>query len=69
MSELMNRDLMPGKCEEYRGKFQMLSHWLVEAQATERRHLARELHDEIGQSLTVMQLYLQQCYSRTAPTT
>jgi signal transduction histidine kinase len=47
----------------------MFSHRLVEAQATERRHLARELHDEIGQSLTVMQLYLQQCYSRTAPTT
>jgi signal transduction histidine kinase len=31
----------------------------VEAQETERRNIARELHDEIGQALTVMQLNLQ----------
>jgi signal transduction histidine kinase len=31
----------------------------VEAQETERRNLARELHDEIGQALTVAQLNLQ----------
>jgi len=37
----------------------VLSRRLVEAQETERRHLARELHDEIGQALTVMQLNLQ----------
>ena len=37
----------------------MLSRRLVEAQETERRRLARELHDEIGQALTVMQLNLQ----------
>ncbi|HEX4341967.1 MAG TPA: sensor histidine kinase, partial [Verrucomicrobiae bacterium] len=32
---------------------------LVEAQETERRNIARELHDEIGQALTVMQINLQ----------
>jgi signal transduction histidine kinase len=37
----------------------VLSHRLVEVQETERRNIARELHDEIGQSLTVMQLNLQ----------
>ena len=37
----------------------MLSRRLVEAQETERRNIARELHDEIGQALTVMQLNLQ----------
>jgi PAS domain S-box-containing protein len=47
------------KLEEYSGKLHMLSHLLVEAQETERRNIARELHDEIGQSLTVMQLNLQ----------
>jgi PAS domain S-box-containing protein len=47
------------KRNEYSLKLQVLSHRLVEAQETERRNLARELHDEIGQALTVIQLNLQ----------
>ena len=45
--------------QSYSRKLQVLSRRLVEAQETERRNLARELHDEIGQALTVMQLNLQ----------
>jgi signal transduction histidine kinase len=45
--------------EESSRKLQTLSRRLVEAQETERRHIARELHDEIGQTLTVAQLNLQ----------
>jgi signal transduction histidine kinase len=44
---------------EYSHKLQVLSRRLVETQETERRNLARELHDEIGQALTVLQLNLQ----------
>lgn len=40
-------------------KLQALSYRLVEVQETERRHIARELHDEIGQSLTVAEMNLQ----------
>src|SRR5206468_1588417 len=40
-------------------KLQALSLRLVEVQETERRHIARELHDEIGQSLTVAEMNLQ----------
>jgi len=47
------------KSKEYSRKLQVLSRRLVEAQETERRNIARELHDEIGQALTVMQLNLQ----------
>ena len=36
-----------------------LSRRLLEVQETERRHLARELHDEIGQALTAIKLNLQ----------
>jgi signal transduction histidine kinase len=35
-----------------RERLQALSHRLLEVQEVERRHLARELHDEIGQQLT-----------------
>jgi signal transduction histidine kinase len=40
-------------------KLQGLSHRLVEVQESERRHIARELHDEIGQSLTAAEMNLQ----------
>jgi signal transduction histidine kinase len=36
-----------------------LSHRLLEVQETERRHLARELHDEIGQILTGLKITLE----------
>ena len=36
-----------------------LSSRLVELQESERRHIARELHDEIGQALTGLQLTLE----------
>jgi PAS domain S-box-containing protein len=40
-------------------RLQTLSQRLVEVQETERRRLARELHDEIGQALTGLKLLLE----------
>jgi signal transduction histidine kinase len=40
-------------------KLHFLSHRLVEVQENERRQIARELHDEIGQSLTAAEMNLQ----------
>ncbi|MEO7598371.1 MAG: response regulator [Opitutus sp.] len=40
-------------------RLQQLSRRLLEVQEQERRHLARELHDEIGQVLTVAKIHLQ----------
>ncbi len=45
--------------ERVREKLQVLSRRLVTAQENERRHIARELHDQIGQALTVAQMNLQ----------
>ena len=44
---------------EYSQRLETLSRRLVETQETERRRIARELHDEIGQALTAVQLNLQ----------
>ncbi|HEX5220768.1 MAG TPA: PAS domain S-box protein, partial [Verrucomicrobiae bacterium] len=40
-------------------RLHLLSQRLIEIQETERRHLARELHDEIGQALTATKLNLE----------
>lgn len=42
-----------------RQRLQTLSHRLVEVQEMERHRLARELHDEIGQTLTGLKLLLE----------
>jgi PAS domain S-box-containing protein len=56
---ITERKQAEAKRKEYSLKLQVLSRRLVEAQETERRNIARELHDEIGQALTVIQLNLQ----------
>ncbi len=40
-------------------QMQTLSHRLVEIQEAERRYIARELHDEVGQNLTGLKLTLE----------
>lgn len=40
-------------------RLQVLSHRLIDAQEVERKRLARELHDRIGQELTAVQISLQ----------
>jgi PAS domain S-box-containing protein len=57
--DITKRKQAEGKLRESRQRLRELSHRLVEAQETERRNIARELHDEIGQALTVMQMNLQ----------
>jgi PAS domain S-box-containing protein len=58
------QDITPGKQSErklqaYAQSLQTLSRRLIEVQEQERRHLARELHDEIGQVLTGLKLSLE----------
>jgi signal transduction histidine kinase len=42
-----------------RSRLRLLSQQLIEVQENERRHIARELHDEIGQALTAVKVNLQ----------
>jgi PAS domain S-box-containing protein len=51
------RDITEHKAAEM--ALQELSQRLLDVQETERRHLARELHDEIGQLLTALRLLLR----------
>ena len=51
-----------------RERLRLLSRRLVEVQESERRHLSRELHDEIGQVLTGLKLRLETARSASNPT-
>lgn len=53
------RDLLLEQVSAGREKLQVLSRRLVEVHEIERRNLARELHDEIGQTLTGLKLMLE----------
>jgi PAS domain S-box-containing protein len=48
-------------------RMRVLSHRLLQAQETERRHLARELHDEIGQVLSAVSLNLKIVKTKVDP--
>ncbi len=53
------RDVTGRKMAEER--LRALTHRLLEVQEQERRHLARELHDEVGEVLTGLNFALQAC--------
>jgi signal transduction histidine kinase len=55
------RDVFPQveKITEGKKRLRTVSKRLIDIQELERRHIARELHDEIGQSLTGLKIQLQ----------
>jgi PAS domain S-box-containing protein len=57
--DITERKASEKKLHEYTEKLQVLSRQLVEATEMERRTIARELHDQVGQALTAVQLNLQ----------
>jgi PAS domain S-box-containing protein len=58
-TDIEGRKQAEKKVEEANNELRFLSRRLLEVQEQERRHLARELHDEIGQTLTAAKINLQ----------
>jgi PAS domain S-box-containing protein len=58
-TEIEDRKQAEEQLERHARLLQSLSHRLFEVQEEERRHIARELHDEIGQALTAAKLNLK----------
>jgi len=56
--DITERRQIEGSLYEQAARLEGLSRRLVRVQEEERRHIARELHDEVGQTLTALQLAL-----------
>jgi PAS domain S-box-containing protein len=59
LQDITERNRAAKELEEANHRLRILSRRLFEVQEQERRHLARELHDEIGQALTAAKINLQ----------
>jgi PAS domain S-box-containing protein len=65
--DITDRRRAEGALRDYSERLQALSRRLVKVQEEERRHLARELHDEIGQLLTAVFYNVQALKGSCAP--
>ncbi|HEX3035522.1 MAG TPA: GAF domain-containing protein [Thermodesulfobacteriota bacterium] len=59
IEDITKRKQAEERLNDYTEQLQTLSHRLMSAQEEERRNIARELHDEVGQVLTVVKINLQ----------
>lgn len=59
VTDITERKLAEERLERTTARLQQLSRRLLEVQEAERRHIARELHDEVGQALTATKINLQ----------
>jgi PAS domain S-box-containing protein len=57
--DITERERAEVAMREFADRLQTLSRRLLEVQEAERRHLARELHDDVGQSLTGLRMLLK----------
>ena len=70
VEDVTEKKTMEEKLEHTMEQLRTLSHRLLEIQETERRYIARELHDEIGQTLTALRINLKRTErSKTAEST
>jgi PAS domain S-box-containing protein len=59
LQDVTERERDESALQRTKEQLQSLSRRLLELQEAERRHIARELHDEIGQALTALKINLQ----------
>ncbi len=67
MIDIGERKRSEEELRDHREKLSSLSQRLLEIQETERRFIARELHDEVGQLLTATKLTLQAALRARSP--
>lgn len=59
LADITERKQARETLRNYAQRLKTLSRRIIEVQETDRRHIARELHDEIGQALTALKINIQ----------
>ncbi|HEY3275797.1 MAG TPA: PAS domain S-box protein [Syntrophorhabdaceae bacterium] len=67
VEDITEKKKMGEKLQNTMAHLRALSHRLLEVQEKERRHIARELHDEIGQTLTALKISLKRAERAKRP--
>ena len=67
VEDVTEKRMMEKRLQQTMGQLRTLSHRLLEVQEMERRYIARELHDEIGQTLTALRIDLKRTGRPEAP--
>src|SRR5262249_51105366 len=66
LADITDRKRAEAELKELAERLRVLSRRLLEVQEVERRYLARELHDEVGQLLTGLRFILESCAGLSA---
>jgi PAS domain S-box-containing protein len=67
MFDITRRRLAEDEAQRYAQRLKAMSRRAVEIQETERRHLAQELHDRVGQNLTALNINLNIMKGQLSP--
>lgn len=68
LRDISDQERQQAAIQDYSERLRQLSRRLIDSQETERRRISRELHDQFGQSITLLEMNLRKAQTIQEPT-